>query len=105
MSERQALRSSVMGDNRPYPRLLCATIPVIGDTPYSRVAGAHMRKRGNDPPLILGAQTVQPTELRMVGEWPGGLSTLHTSRLLHMLQSTMDNRELRVDCLYNTNSR
>jgi hypothetical protein len=72
LSERQALRSSVMCDNRPYLRLLCATMPVIGDTPCRRVAGAHMRKRGRGPPVMLGAQIVQTTELRIVGEWPGG---------------------------------
>jgi hypothetical protein len=72
LAEDKALGASVMGDNRPYSRLLCATMPVIGDIPCSRVAGAHMRKRGRDPPVILGAQIVQLTELQIVGEWPGG---------------------------------
>jgi hypothetical protein len=46
-------------------------MPVIGDTPCSRVTDTHMRRRGHDPPVMLGAQIVQPTELQIVGEWPG----------------------------------
>jgi len=43
---------------------------VIGDIPCSGAAGAHMRKRGRDPPVMLGTQTVQLTALQRVGEWP-----------------------------------
>ena len=53
-SEGEALRASVMCDNRPSPRLLCTTMPVICDTPRSRVMSAHMRKRGRNQHVILG---------------------------------------------------
>jgi len=64
-----------------------------------------MRKRGRNQPVILGAQTVQLTELQRVGEWLGGLSTLPTSRLLYMPQSTMDDMEWRSDCRHNWHYR
>jgi hypothetical protein len=79
-------------------------MPVIYDTPCSRVVSAHMRKRGRNQPVILGAQTVQLTELQRVGEWLGGLSTLPTSRLLYMPQSTMDDTVLRADCRHHYQS-
>jgi hypothetical protein len=62
---------------------------------------AHMRKRGRNQHVILGAQTVQLTELQRVGEWLGGLSTLPTSRPLYMPQSTMDDTVLRADYRHN----
>ena len=94
--------------------LLCATIrhtpPVMRDNSCyrrhtcSRVASVHMCTRGRDQPVILGAQTAQPRELQRVGEQPG-LSTLHTSRLLHMPQSALADTELRSGCLHNYQSR
>ena len=79
--------------------------PVIGGTLWSRVTGAHMRKKGRNQHVILGAQTVQLTELQRVGEWLGGLSTLPPSRPLYMPQSTMDDPVLRADCRHNGRNR
>ena len=59
--------------------LLYATMPVIGDTPCHRVADAHIRKRGRDQPVILGAYIVQRTELRRVKEGRGVVNAAYLS--------------------------
>ena len=57
----------------------------------------HVKHAYRKETVILGAQTVQLTELQRVGEWLGSLSTLPTSRLLYMPQPTMDDTVLRAD--------
>ena len=59
-----------MDDNRPYPCLLGAIMPVIGDIPCCRVTGVHMRKRGRDPPVLLEAKIVQLTDLQTINYHP-----------------------------------
>jgi hypothetical protein len=54
-------------------------MPVIGDTPYSRVAGARLRKRDRDQPVILGTRIGQLTELQRVGEQLGGVNAVSLS--------------------------
>jgi hypothetical protein len=77
-----------MCDNHPYPRLLCATMLVIADTPCSRVSGAHIRTRGRDQPVIRGAQIVQRTELQIVKDWPGVVNAAYLC-LQHIPQSAI----------------
>ena len=79
---------------KPFRPLLCATMPVIGDTPCSSVAGAPMGKRCRAPPVLLGAQRVQQTELQRVREWPeGGQSCLPLACCLcHILPWTIWSR-------------
>jgi hypothetical protein len=67
------------GRQSALPSLLCAIMPVIGDIRCSRVAGAHMRKRGRAPPVILKAQIVQLTESQKAGEWSGGVNAAYFS--------------------------
>ena len=79
------------------------THPYLRHTMQQSGGRTHAQERPNQP-VILGAQTGQLTELQRAGEWPGGLSTLPTSRLLYMPQSPMDDTMLRADCRHNYHS-
>jgi hypothetical protein len=43
------------------------------------VASAHMRARGRDPPVILGAQIVQLTESQILGSGQGVVNAAYFS--------------------------
>ena len=84
-----ALLARLLSECQALEPLLCATIghtpPVMRDNSWyrrhtcSRVASVHMCTRGRDQPVILGAQTVQPTELQIVGGSQGAVNAAYLS--------------------------